>query len=102
MCVILLYPILWTKIIMQSEDFGKGPDHEPDSMPLNRGAPSVSTSDIMLVQETLQVQGLYNGEIDGIPGTGTMRGVRAYKKNNKLPVNNTLDSDFVNLLRDTL
>jgi len=71
-------------------------------MPLNRGAPPVSTSDVMLVQETLQVQGLYAGEIDGIPGTATMRGVRAYKKNNKLPVNNTLDSDFVNLLRDTL
>ena len=84
------------------QDFGKGSDREPDPMPPNRGAPKVSTSDIMLVQETLQVQGLYVGEIDGIPGTDTMRGVRAYKKNNKLPVNNTLDSDFVSLLRQAL
>jgi len=84
------------------QDFGTGPDREPDPLPPNRGAPKVSTSDVMLVQETLQVQGLYAGEVDGIPGTATMRGVRAYKKNNKMPVNNTLDAEFVALLRQTL
>lgn len=42
--------------------------------------PSASTNDVMLVQETMQVMGLYHGKIDGLAGTETLRAVRAYKK----------------------
>jgi len=66
---------------------------------INRGAPDVSTSDVMLIQETLAVQGLYHGEVDGIPGSLTLRAVREYKKRQKLPVNNVLNAEFVSLLR---
>lgn len=68
---------------------------------VNRGAPDISTSDVMLIQETLSVQGLYTGEVDGIPGSRTLRAVRAYKKRQKLPVNNVLNAEFVTLLRQS-
>ena len=68
-----------------------------------KGSPSsATTSDIMLVQETMQVLGLYSGEIDGLPGSKTMRAVRMYKKQNKLPSNNALTADFIAHLRDAL
>lgn len=62
--------------------------------------PSASTSDIMLVQETMQGLGLYSGEIDGIPGKQTMRAVRAYKRQHKMPQNNALTEDFITHLRN--
>lgn len=65
----------------------------------NRGAPDISTSDVMMVQESLQVKGLYRGEIDGIPGSETLRAVRSYKKQNNIPVNNRLTADFVSHMR---
>jgi len=68
---------------------------------INRGAPDVSTSDVMLIQESLAVQGLYKGEVDGIPGSRTLRAVREYKKSQKLPVNNVLNAEFVSLLRQS-
>jgi len=68
----------------------------------DRGAPKVSTGDVMLVQESLQVKGLYQGAVDGIPGSKTMRAVRAYKKQNNIPVNNQLTDDFVSHLRSVL
>jgi len=61
--------------------------------------PSASSSDIMLVQETMQGLGLYNGVIDGIPGNQTMHAVRIYKRRNKMPQNNTLTQEFVEHLR---
>ena len=64
--------------------------------------PEVTTSDIMLVQETMQVRGLYTGAIDGIPGKKTMRAVRSYKRQQKLPQNNSLTEDFISHLRDAL
>lgn len=64
--------------------------------------PDASTSDIMLVQETMVVLGLYTGSIDGIPGKQTMRAVRAYKRKKKLPQNNTLDAEFIEYLRNAL
>lgn len=68
-----------------------------------KGSPtSASTSDIMLVQETMQVLGLYAGEIDGLPGSKTMRAVRTYKKRNNLPPNNALTAEFIAHLRDAL
>ncbi len=62
--------------------------------------PSASTSDIMLVQETMQVLGLYRGEIDGIPGKKTMQAVRAYKRRHKMPQNNALTEEFITHLRN--
>lgn len=64
-----------------------------------RGSPLASTSDIMLVQETMKVAGLYRGEIDGLPGIQTLSAVRAYKKRQGMPVDNTLDDGFIMHLR---
>jgi len=63
--------------------------------------PSASTSDIMLVQESMRVHGLYRGEIDGIPGKKTMHAVRSYKRRHNMPQNNTLSEDFITHLRET-
>jgi len=61
--------------------------------------PTASTSDIMLVQETMHGLGLYCGAIDGIPGIQTMHAVRIYKRRNKMPQNNALTEEFVEHLR---
>ncbi len=66
----------------------------------DRGSPTARTDEIMLVQETMRTLGLYNGKIDGLPGTQTMIAVRAYKKSNNMPVNNTLNADFIEYIRD--
>jgi len=67
-----------------------------------RGSPpGVSTSDIMLVQESMKVHGLYNGAVDGIPGKQTMRAVRTYKKQKNMPSNNSLTAEFITHLRDS-
>lgn len=58
-----------------------------------------STSDIMLVQESMKVAGLYQGAIDGLPGIKTLSAVRAYKKRQGMPVDNTLDDGFITHLR---
>lgn len=73
---------------------------QTDSPKTNRGSPTASTDEIMLVQETMRTMGLYDGEIDGLPGNKTMHAVRAYKKNNKMPVNNTLSEEFISHLRN--
>ncbi len=64
-----------------------------------RGSPLASTGDIMLVQESMKVAGLYHGEIDGQPGIQTLSAVRTYKKRHGMPANNTLDDDFIAHLR---
>lgn len=64
--------------------------------------PTASTSDIMLVQETMQDLGLYKGEVDGIPGIKTMQAVRTYKRRNKMPQNNALTEEFIDHLREIL
>jgi len=66
----------------------------------HRGSPSAATDEIMLIQETLSVKGLYTGDIDGIPGKETLRAVRAYKRTQKMPVNNTLSKDFIEHMRN--
>ena len=62
--------------------------------------PTASTSDIMLVQETMLDLGLYKGEVDGIPGLKTMQAVRTYKRRQKMPQNNTLEAEFIDHLRN--
>lgn len=63
--------------------------------------PTASTSDIMLVQETMLDMGLYKGEVDGIPGIQTMQAVRTYKRRKKMPQNNSLSEEFIEHLRNT-
>lgn len=67
--------------------------------PGNRGGSSASTADIMMVQEAMQSRGLYQGAIDGMPGKATQRAIRSYKKQHHIPVNNTLDDDFIDHVR---
>lgn len=54
----------------------------------------------MMVQETMKVMGLYDGAVDGLPGTATFRAVRAYKKSVHLAPDNHLDAEFINHLRN--
>lgn len=60
---------------------------------------SASTEDVMMVQETMKVMGLYDGEIDGLASSATFSAVRAYKKSIHLAPTNTLDEDFIHHLR---
>ncbi len=66
----------------------------------DRGAPTASTHDIMLVQETMKVMGLYDGVIDGVAGSETYRAVRAYKKYHHMAPNNVLSEEFITHLRE--
>lgn len=67
----------------------------------NRAAwPAASTEDIMMVQETMKVMGLYDGAIDGLAGTRTLRAVREYKKSIHLAPTNALTADFISHLRN--
>lgn len=54
----------------------------------------------MLVQETLKIRGFYNGPIDGIAASETMRAVKAYKKKHNMPVDNKLTSAFIDHIRN--
>lgn len=65
-----------------------------------RGAPTASTQDIMMIQESMKVAGFYGGEIDGVAGPQTYSAVRAYKKHHHMPVNNSLSDEFVLHLRE--
>lgn len=62
--------------------------------------PSASTEDVMMVQETMKVFGLYSGAIDGLAGTATFRAVRAYKKRVHLAPDNSLSDEFIEHLRN--
>ena len=43
--------------------------------------------------------GLYQGSIDGLAGTETLRAVRAYKKSINLAPNNSLTDEFIEHIR---
>ena len=70
---------------------------KPQNQPVRHSA---STQDVMMVQETMSVMGLYGGPIDGLAGTETMRAVRQYKKSIHLAPNNTLSEEFIDHLRN--
>ena len=59
----------------------------------------VATEDIMMVQESMKVMGLYEGAIDGLASTATLRAVREYKKSIHLAPNNHLTQEFIDHLR---
>jgi len=66
----------------------------------SKGASLAATSDVMMVQETLRVLGLYHGEIDGFAGSETYRAVRAYKKQRHMAPTNAITQEFIEHLRD--
>lgn len=65
-----------------------------------RGASLAATSDVMMVQETLKVLGLYDGEIDGYAGSETYRAIRIYKKSRHMAPTNAITQEFIDHLRD--
>lgn len=62
--------------------------------------PNASTHDIMMIQETMVVMGLYEGAIDGLAGTATLRAVREYKKSIHMAPDNHLTDEFIAHLRE--
>ncbi len=65
-----------------------------------RGATTASTSDVMMVQETMSVFGLYQGKIDGLAGSKTYAAIRAYKKSVNMAPNNAITAEFISHLRE--
>ena len=65
----------------------------------NRGYTLAATHEVMMVQETMKIMGLYDGAIDGLAGARTFRAVRAYKKMNHMAPNNALTQEFIEHLR---
>jgi len=66
----------------------------------HRGSPPATTDEVMMIQETLKIKGLYRGEVDGMPGKDTMRAVRDFKRTQQLPINNSLNQEFVDYIRN--
>jgi len=66
----------------------------------SKGASLAATSDVMMVQETLRVLGMYRGEVDGFAGSETYRAVRAYKKQRHMAPTNAITQEFIDHLRD--
>lgn len=65
----------------------------------DRGYTLASTHEVMMIQETMKVLGLYDGAVDGLAGTATFRAVRAYKKMHHMAPNNALTQEFIEHLR---
>ena len=65
----------------------------------DRGYTLASTDEVMMVQETMRVMGLYHGAIDGLAGSKTLSAVRAYKKSIHMAPNNSLTKEFIDHLR---
>lgn len=64
-----------------------------------RGYPLAATEDVMMIQETMQVMGFYDGAVDGLAGSKTFSAVRAYKKSIHMAPNNALTQEFIEHLR---
>lgn len=65
-----------------------------------RGSPTASTNEIMLIQETMKLLQLYDGPVDGHAGPKTFRAVRAFKKRCHMRPDNALSADFVAYVRE--
>lgn len=64
-----------------------------------RGYPLAATEDVMMIQESMQMMGLYDGVVDGLAGSKTFLAVRAYKKSIHMAPNNALTEEFIAHLR---
>ena len=72
-----------------------GPRPTPRASEANLGkeVPAVgSRNDAKKMQETLQDKGQYSGKIDGVFGLRTRASIRAYQKDENLPVTGQLDT----------
>jgi len=67
-----------------------------------RGSPIATTADVMLLQEAMRQLTLYEGPVDGIAGTHTMRAVRRYKQRHGFMVDNSLESELIEHVRRTV
>lgn len=65
-----------------------------------RGSPTASTDEIMMIQETMRLLQLYDGQIDGHAGPETFRAVRAFKKRCHMRPDNALSPEFVTYVRE--
>lgn len=72
----------------------------PSTTVNSRGAPTASTQEVMMVQESMKVVGLYSGAVDGQAGPLTYRAVRAYKKRYHMAPDNSLNAEFISHLRE--
>jgi peptidoglycan hydrolase-like protein with peptidoglycan-binding domain len=52
---------------------------------------------LVQVQDNLRRLGYYNGQVDGLNGTGTRNAIRSYQMDRGLPVTGRVDQE---LLRD--
>ena len=69
----------------------------------SRDDPStVSTYEVMFVQESLRALGLYDGAIDGEAGARTRRALRVYKRRAALFVDDTIDRELIRRLREAV
>lgn len=66
----------------------------------DKGGTLASTSDVMMVQETMRALGLYTGDIDGLAGSKTYSAVRAYKKSVHMAPDNAITAEFITHLRE--
>ncbi len=51
-----------------------------------------TNADVKKAQDSLQDKGYYNGQIDGIAGPRTQKGIRQYQKAENLPITGRLDA----------
>jgi hypothetical protein len=58
-----------------------------------------SASIQMLVQDALARRGYYDGEVDGVVGSGTRSAIREFQRDNGLPVTGRIDSQLVQALK---
>jgi len=65
----------------------------------DRGATLATTDEVMMIQESMKVLGLYKGAIDGFAGSKTFSAVRVFKKRNHMAPNNALTREFIEFLR---
>jgi peptidoglycan hydrolase-like protein with peptidoglycan-binding domain len=50
------------------------------------------------IQEQLRKARLYNGPQDGIAGSGTVRAIRTYQRQNDIPANGVADQDLLTFM----
>jgi peptidoglycan hydrolase-like protein with peptidoglycan-binding domain len=59
---------------------------------------NLSRDEVRQVQEKLQSQGLYKGQVDGVDGRKTRQAIEAFQKKNGLQTNGALDSQTLSKL----
>ena len=72
---------------------GPSPMPSPSGANLSKEVPGVAhPNDAIKMQQTLQDKGHYRGKVDGVFGLRTRASIRAYQKDENLPVTGDLDA----------